>query len=240
MVAVNPALEENMSLSQQSIAQPTILEAVRVLVVDDHPLVRHGLMTLIQAEPSFEVCAEASDEDSALQAVKTSRPDLAIIGLSHRKSTSLELVRRIHMIAPEVRVLVSSPHESSLYAERALKAGAMAYVCKSESIERTLEALHRVRRGKIYLSERLSDRLLHRLAEGTEEEEESPFTLLSDRELQIFERYGRGMTTFEIARQLHLSTKTVDTHRQQIKRKLQLGSTNEIVLAGAQFLWQGG
>ena len=209
------------------------LEGVRVLVVDDHPLVRHGLAALIGSEPGFEVCAQADCEDSALQAIRESRPDLAVIGLSNRKSSTLELVRRVCMVAPEVRVLVSSPHEDTLYAERALKAGAMAYVSKSEAVERTLDALHSVRSGKIYLSGELSERLLHRVAAGNGDDQTSPFELLSCRELQVFERYGQGMTTQEIAEQLHLSSKTIDTHRQRIKHKLGLRNTNEVVWAAA-------
>ena len=225
-----------MSLSLTSnVGQPRPLEAVRVLVVDDHPLVRHGLVALIGSELGFEVCAQADCEDSALQAIRKLRPDLAVIGLSNRKSSTLELVRRVHMVAPEVRVLVSSPHEDPLYAERALKAGAMAYVSKSETVEHTLDALHRVRSGKIYLSDALSERLLHRVAAGNGNDLTSPFELLSRRELQVFERYGQGMTTREIAKQLHLSPKTVDTHRQRIKRKLGLRNTNEVVWAAARF-----
>ena len=211
------------------------LAAVRVLVVDDHPLVRHGLVALIGSEPGFEVCAQADCEDSALRAIRKSRPDLAVIGLSNRRSSTLELVRRVHIVAPKVRVLVSSPHEDALYAERALKAGAMACVSKSEKVEHTLDALHRVRSGKIYLSEALSERLLHRVAAGNGDDQGSPFELLSRRELQVFERYGQGMTTQEIAEQLHLSSKTIDTHRQRIKYKLGLRNTNEVVRSAAVF-----
>jgi DNA-binding NarL/FixJ family response regulator len=211
------------------------LGAVRVLVADDHPLVRHGLMALIGAEPGFKVCAQADSEESALRAIKESRPDLAFIGMSSRKSSTLELVRRVHMIAPEVRVLVSSPHENASYAERALKAGAMAYICKSQTVQETVDALHRVRSGKIYLSEALSERLLHRVAAGNGDDQGSPFELLSRRELPVFERYGQGMTTQEIAEQLHLSSKTIDTHRQRIKYKLGLRNTNEVVRSAVVF-----
>ncbi len=209
------------------------LETARVLVVDDHPLVRHGLVALIGSEPGFEVCAQAECKDSAVRAIRESQPDLAVIGLSDRRSSTLELVRRVHIVAPEVRVLVSSPHEDPLYAERALKAGAMAYVSNSETMEHTLDALHRVRSGKIYLSDALSERLLHRVAAGDGDDSTSPFELLSCRELQVFERYGQGMTTQEIAEQLHLSSKTVDTHRQRIKHKLGLRNTNQVVRSAA-------
>ena len=209
------------------------LEAVRVLVVDDHPLARHGLVAIICSEPGFEVCAQADCEDSALRAIRESRPDLAVIGLSNRETSTLELVARVRIVAPEVRVLVSSSHEDPRYAERALKTGAMAYVSKSEAVERTLDALHSVRSGKIYLSGALSERLLHRVAAGHGDDDTSPFELLSCRELQVFERYGQGMTTQEIAEQLHLSSKTVDTHRQRIKHKLGLRNTNEVVWAAA-------
>ena len=227
-----------MSLSLTNARQPRPLGAVRVLVADDHPLVRHGLMALIGAEPGFKVCAQADSEESALRAIKETRPDLAFIGLSNHRSSTLELVRRVHMLAPEVRVLVSSPHENASYAERALKAGAMAYICKSQTVQETVNALHKVRSGKIYLSEALSERLLDRVVAGKNDAQDSTFELLSRRELQVFERYGQGMTTQQIAAQLHLSSKTVDTHRQRIKHKLDLSSTNEVVLAAAQFLWQ--
>jgi DNA-binding NarL/FixJ family response regulator len=230
---------EIMSLSlTDTIGQARPLQAVRVLVVDDHPMVRHGLSALIAVEAGFEVCAQADSEESALQAIKDSRPHLAVIGLSGRKTSTLELVRRVQMVAPEVRVLVSSMHEDTLHAERALKAGAMAFLCKSDSVQDTVDALRRVREGKIYLSDALSERMLHRVAHGNEPDESSPFDLLSDRELQVFERYGQGLTTQEIATQLYLSTKTVDTHRQRIKQKLELRSTNEVIWAASQFLWK--
>jgi DNA-binding NarL/FixJ family response regulator len=214
------------------------LRAVRVLVVDDHPLVRHGLTALIGAEQGFEVCAQADAEESALDAIKESRPDMVVIGLSDLKSTTLELVRRVRMVAPEIRIMVCSQHEDSQHAARALKAGAMAFVCQSEAVENTLKALHNVRRGKFYVSNEITDQLLHRVADGSENDQDAPPELLSDRELQVFERYGRGMTTQDIAKQLHLSPKTVDTHRQRIKQKLGLRSTNEVVWAAAQFLLQ--
>ena len=220
-----------MSLSltnTNNVGQSRPLEAVRVLVVDDHPLVRHGLVALIGSEPGFDVCAQADCEDSALQAIRESRPDLAVIGLSNRKSSTLELVRRVHMVAPEVRVLVSSPHEDTLYAERALKAGAMAYVSRSETVEHTLDALHRVRSGKIYLSDTLSERLLDRVVAGKNDAQDSTFELLSRRELQVFELIGEGVPTGQIAEQLNLSVKTIETHQAHIKKKLGLGSAHEL------------
>ena len=208
-------------------------EISRVLIVDAQPLIRRGLAALITADAGFELCGEAPDTPSALHAVATESPDVVIVGLSLMTGGGLELIKHLKAIAPEIRILLASDQDDPLHALRALRAGARGYVSKSEPAEKTLEALRRVRDGRIYLSETLSDSLL-RVTVTADKPVTSPYGLLSDREMEVFEMYGDGLTTADIGRQLHLSTKTIDTHRQRIKMKLELRSTNHLVCVAAR------
>jgi DNA-binding NarL/FixJ family response regulator len=201
----------------------------RVLIVDDHPVVREGLALLISTQPDLEVCGEADDVGSACRLLDEGRPDVVVVDISLPGGGGLELIKRIRAQRPSIRMLVSSIHEEGAYAERALRAGALGYVNKREATRTLLDAIRRVRDGHIYLSQRMTDRLLSRaVARGEPAIAGSPVDSLSDRELDVFESIGRGESTSEIAARLHLSSKTVETYRERIRKKLGLGPGGEL------------
>ncbi len=198
-----------------------------ILIVDDHPIVCRGLRELVADEPDLEVCGEAEDVSGALQQVKSLRPDVVVIDLSLKGGHGLELIQEIKTSNERITMLVSSMHDESLYAERVLRAGAMGYISKQESPDKIIGALRQVLRGEIYLSPRMSNRLLHRLTSG-QSFETNPIDNLSDRELQVFEMIGQGLSTKEIAQKLELSHKTIEAHREKMKSKLNLKSGTEL------------
>lgn len=203
--------------------------AARIMIVDDHPLVRKALAELISSEPNLEVAGEAGDVADALQQLDACHPDLVIIDISLAKGNGLELIKQIKARDPEIKMLVSSMHDESLYAERALRAGAKGYINKQAAMDQVIEAVRQILRGGIFLSSRMSGRMLDRIIGGRGEPSLSPIETLSDRELEVFQLIGRGLTTRDIAGRIHLSTKTVETYRQHIKAKLKLKNSNELV-----------
>jgi len=212
----------------------------RILIVDDHPLVRSGLRVLIDDEPDLQVCGEAADADEAIRTLDARKPDLVIIDLSLKGSSGLELIKRIKSRAPDVKMLVSSMHDESLYAERVLNAGAMGYINKQEAMEKVIEAIRGILQGRVFLSSAMSDRFLQRLTKDQKSQEQSAVGSLSDRELQVFELIGRGLATSAIAGQLHLSVKTVETHREKIKSKLKLTTATELTKHAVQWVLEQG
>jgi DNA-binding NarL/FixJ family response regulator len=206
----------------------------KVLIVDDHPIVRRGLAELISQEPDLEVCGEAADIDEALALVDSAPPDAAIIDISLKSGQGLELIGQIKAKNKNVKMLVSSVHDELLFAERSLRAGALGYLPKDESTEKLLEALRRVLRGEIFLSPRMANRMIHHLV--GQPTEEDPIKSLSNRELEVFEMIGQGMTTQNIARKLKLSAKTIETHREKIKTKLNLKNSAELSRRAVQWV----
>jgi len=206
----------------------------RVLVVDDHPIVRHGLKELIDQEPDLCVCGEAASVGDALELVRRLSPDVVIVDISLEGSNGIELIEAIHSQDRTIKMLVSSIHDEMVFAGRALRAGAMGYVCKREAVEKIVAAVRQVLRGEIYLSPRIATRFLHRAAVG-EPLEDNPVQILSNRELEVFEMIGQGMTMHQIARKLGLSPKTVETHRKNIKTKLNF--SNSMQLSRCAFQW---
>jgi DNA-binding NarL/FixJ family response regulator len=213
----------------------------RILIVDDHPLVRSGLRLLIDCEPDLVVCGEAADANEAIRLLESQKPDLLIVDLSLKESSGLELIKRIKTRNAEVKMLVSSMFEESLYAERVLNAGALGYVHKQEGMDRVIEAIRCVLSGRVWLSTAMSDRMLRKMtASPAAPPTQSPVHKLSDRELEVFELIGRGRSTKDIAKQLHLSVKTVETHREKIKAKLGLVSGAELTRAAVQWILEQG
>ena len=199
----------------------------RVVIVDDHPIVRAGLAALIDAEPDLEVCGFAEDGREALGVVERARPDLVLVDLSLGGTSGLDLIKRL--VERPVKVLVVSMHDELTWTERALAAGALGYVHKSEATRDIVQAVRRVMTGRPYVSEATSERMLQRLVgTATRERSESPIESLSDRELEIFERIGQGLSTLEISEALGLSPKTVQTYRQRVKEKLGLETAAEL------------
>jgi len=211
----------------------------KVLIVDDHPIVRHGLAELIARQPDLEMCGDAADVAEALRQVETYRPDVAVIDISLEGGNGIELIEQIRAMYPEVKMLVSSMHDERLFAGRALRAGALGYINKRESIRKVIDAVRQVLRGQIYLSPEMANRLLHRAAVG-EPLDHNPAETLSNRELEVLEMIGHGMTTQQIARKLDLSPRTVETHRKKIKTKLNLANSAQLSRAAFQWVQEQG
>ncbi len=201
-------------------------QKTRILLVDDHPLVRAGFTQLISDHADLEVCAEAGDMAEAIRQLENIKPDLAIIDLSLAGGSGLDLIEHIKAKHDSVLMLVASMHDETLYAERVLAAGARGYINKQEAQDRIIEAIRAVLAGRVYLSSRMTERMLNNMVEGNNSKQ--GIDSLSNRELQVFEMIGDGTTTSQIASQLNLSQKTIETHQAHIKRKLGLTSAHEL------------
>jgi DNA-binding NarL/FixJ family response regulator len=212
----------------------------RVLIVDDHPAVRDGLAVRIAHEKDLEVCGEAANVADALQLVDSSRPDVVVVDIQLQSGDGLDLVKRIRMHDESIRILVWSVYSDHLYAQRALNAGALGYVNKQQTTGEIVEALRRVRDGKVYLSEETTEQLLGQAVGGAQSLQESPIASLTDRELEVFRLIGEGATAAQLAKRLHLSRHTVDTHRQRIKLKLNLKSAEEVTRAAIRWTLERG
>lgn len=201
----------------------------RVLIVDDHPVFRHGISALINAEPDLEVCGEAASSSSALEAMRRLEPDVALLDISLPGTNGIELVKLMKAERPKLPLLMLSMHDESLYALRALKAGALGYVMKAEALTHVLDALRKVLDGGIYVSPRFGEQLIFQAVHSPEGRAGSPVDKLSDRELEVLGLMGRGMGTKKIADRLHLSVKTIETHRAHIREKLGFRDSAEMV-----------
>jgi DNA-binding NarL/FixJ family response regulator len=199
-----------------------------ILIVDDHPLVREGLTARISAQTDLEVCGEAEDVEQALAECISRKPDLVLVDISLKKGHGLELIKQIKMQSPETKMLVVSAYDESFYAERALRAGALGYISKQECRENVITAIRTVLAGHRYLSPQMTDQLLGMAVGGRELSAASPVEKLSDRELEVYQLIGQGQTTSSIAKQLHLSPHTIDSHREKIKAKLGLKNGAEL------------
>jgi DNA-binding NarL/FixJ family response regulator len=208
----------------------------KVLLVDDHPIVRQGLGQLINEEPDLSIVAEAEDFQQALSALDTTPPDVAIVDISLKDRSGIELIKEIRARKPELPILVLSMHDESLHAERVLRAGAKGYIMKQEATEQVMNAIRRVLRGEVYLSERMASRMVNRLVAGPQNVGGSPIERLSDREFEVFQMIGNGVGPSEIAEKLGLSVKTVETHRERIKEKLNLASGSELIRYAMQYV----
>ena len=213
----------------------------RVLVVDDHPVVRQGLALLISHEPDMEVCAQAETVHEAIKAIAATQPDVAVVDLSLKGTSGLELIKDIKVRFSKVPVLVLSMSDENVYAERALRAGARGYMMKEEATEKVLMAIRRVLMGQLYLSESMASRLLHQFVDGRPAGV-APIDTLSDRELEVFQLIGQGYGAGEIARTLHLSPKTIETYRAHIKDKMKLATSTELLQHAIRYVQhlQGG
>ena len=201
----------------------------RILLVDDHPLLRQGIAQILDAEPDLEVTGQASDAEEALSIFDSLSPDLVVTDISLPGMNGLELLKNLLTLHPELPVLVVSRHDEELYAERAVRAGARGYVSKLAAGDELVIAIRRVLRGGIHLSEDLKDRMLFGAASGVKDATQTPLEVLSDRELEVIEMTGRGIPTREISERLHLSVKTVESYRSRIKTKLGLANGTELI-----------
>ena len=210
-------------------------ELKRIFIVDDHPVYRDGLVLLVKREPDLTVCGEADNAAQALQRIQQSNPDLVLADIALPGRSGLELIKDIRAIPSDIQVLVISMHDETLYAERVLRAGGRGYVMKEERPEKILEAIRQVLTGHIALSPKMSARVLEALS-GHREKAGSPISRLTDREFEILQLLGRGKDSHDIAAELHLSVKTVDAHRSNIKEKLTLNSGTELICYAARWV----
>jgi DNA-binding NarL/FixJ family response regulator len=208
----------------------------KVFLVDDHPLVREHLTALLQREADLEVCGEAGDAPTALALISRQSPDLVILDISLKQSNGLELIKDLKQMWPELPVLVLSMHDEMLYAERSLRAGALGYITKEEATVSVLSAVRKVLGGQVYLSERMAERMMKRMVNGAKDELGSPLEVLTDRELEVFQMLGRGLGTRQIAEELRLGIKTVESYRARIKEKLQLKDGNQLLQHAIQWV----
>lgn len=200
----------------------------RVFLVDDHPIVRQGLALFIEREPDLMVCGEAEDVTSALQAIRESTPDFVILDISLDGRDGLELLKTLRVRHPNLPVLVLSMHDESVYAERSLRAGANGYIMKQEAADKVITAIRQILGGDVYLSDRLTKRMLQQFVNGSVSPRD-PLAKLSDRELEVFRLIGAGRGTRQIADELHVSAKTVESYQAHIKEKLALRNARELV-----------
>ncbi len=212
----------------------------RVLIVDDHPAVREALAMRIGRQPDLEVCGEAADLSEALRLVADTQPDVAVIDISLKTGCGIDLIERIKERNETVRMLVWSTHSESLYAERALRAGALGYVNKDQATDKIVEAIRRVLEGKVYLSDAMTETMLHRAVGRCEEVMRSPLDALANRELEVFRLIGQGVKTAEIAKQLHVSVKTIETYRDRIREKLDLSDGTELAHYATKWMLENG
>jgi len=201
----------------------------RLFIVDDHPIVRQGLMQLINSEADLTVCGQGEEAYQSLRAIREARPDLVLVDISLKDSDGIELLKELKAQVPELPVLVLSMHDEKLYAERALRAGAHGYIMKQEVSDRLLTAVRTVLSGKVYVSESMSAMLVQKMVGGKATAEKLPMDRLTDRELEVFRMIGEGLSIKEIAEKLFLSAKTVEAHREHIKDKLNLKSSAELL-----------
>jgi DNA-binding NarL/FixJ family response regulator len=217
----------------------THTEKSRILIVDDHPLFREGLQQMIDRNPDLIVCGEAAAAAEALDSIQEQKPDLVLVDISLGGSSGIDLVKTIKAKYDDLPILVVSMHDESLYAERALRAGAMGYVMKHEPAKTVKAAISKVLGGDIYLSERMSSSMLSKLMRGKGDVPVSPLETLSDRELEVFGMLGQGKGTRLIAEELNLTIATINSFRARIKEKLQLKTSTEVMLHAIQWVREG-
>jgi DNA-binding NarL/FixJ family response regulator len=222
---MNPLIPQAPESAGKGAAQPP----ARILLVDDHPTFRRGLAAAIAEHADLVVCGEAEDAQKALEAMRRLKPDIAIIDISLPGTNGIELIKQMVAEQPTLAFLVLSMHDETYFALRALRAGAKGYVMKAEAPSEIIAAIRKIQKGELYVSPRLGDRLIFRAIQSLEEGMGSLVDRFSDRELEVFQLLGKGLGTREIAETLHLSGKTVETHRAHLKEKLGCKSANEVV-----------
>lgn len=210
-------------------------DKTKVLIVDDHPIIRQGLAELINNEQDLTVCGQAEDAPEALGKIKESGPDIAIVDISLKETSGMELVKDIKAKHPNLPVLVLSMHDEALYAERMLRAGAKGYVMKAEATEKVIVAIRKILGGQIYVSDKMAAKMVRKLVGVGPDVGVSAIERLSDRELEVFHLIGQGYGTRQIAERLHLSIKTIETYREHIKEKLNLADASELLQYAIQW-----
>ena len=210
----------------------------QILIVDDHALIRRGLATLINDQEGLEVCGEAASTREAMTVAGKTHPDLAILDVSLKDGSGLDLIKQLKSLYPAIKILISSMHDEELFAERALHAGAMGYIEKDADEEILVGAIRQILQGKIYLSEAMRERIIQGIGQPGQDPTRAPIDTLTNREMEIFQLISQGQGTSRIAETLHLSVHTIETHRENIKKKLKLQSGLELNRYAAQWIME--
>ncbi len=201
----------------------------KVLLVDDHPITRQGMKVLIDQQPDLVVCGETDNGPHAIELIGALEPDIIVVDIALKTINGIELTKNIKTRAPKLPVLIVSMHDEDVYAERAIRAGAMGYLMKQEASEKIVAAIRRLLSGKIYLGDKIKEKMLHRFVNKRSDTAEFSIDTLSDREMEVFQLIGNGYSTRQIAQKLNLSSKTIDSYREHLKLKLNLNSGAELV-----------
>lgn len=218
-------------------ASPAAVGIKRMLIVDDHPVFRHGIAQLISKKlPDITICGEAENAQGALEALRTFRPEVALLDVSMPGTNGIELIKLMLAEQPRLIILILSVHDESLFALRALRAGAKGYVTKQQAMDNVVEALRKVMDGGTYVSPQFGEKLVFKAIQGSDGDLGSPIENLSDRELEVLQLFGRSKSTREIAETLHLSAKTIETHRTHIKEKLGFKTAEEMVKFAVEWM----
>ena len=208
----------------------------RILLVDDHPVMRFGLAQLVNLEDDLTIIGEAGTAAEAMKILESSEPDLAVVDLTLPDKSGIELIKDAKAVRPALAILVVSMHDENLYAERALRAGAKGYIMKEEAAEKLIEAIQTVLAGGVFVSPNMSQRIVEMFSGGGSSKAATPLEKLSDRELEVFEHIGRGLGSKEVAEKLNVSPRTVDAHRAHIKEKLGIRDSRELIRRAVQWL----
>ena len=223
-------------MTLKELQDKTDTDKAKIVIVDDHPIVRQGLKELINHENDLTVCGQAGDAHQAMKIIKSLSPDMVIVDITLKEKNGMELIKDIKVQYPNLPVLALSMHDETLYAERAIRAGARGYIMKQQATEKVVAAIRKVLKGEVYISERMVAKVMGKLAGVKTETAASPLDCLSDRELEVFLMIGKGHGTRQIARKLHLSIKTIETYRSHIKEKLNFGDSTELLQYAIQWV----
>jgi DNA-binding NarL/FixJ family response regulator len=240
--AIQPDVKSTAGLSTGPVANPkcALPESIRIVVVDDHPLFRHGLIQLLNSDDGFSVCGEAGSAGEGMDVIRKVKPHLVIADLGLKGTNGIELTKMIVAEFPQIPVLILSMHDESLYAVRSLRAGARGYVTKQEALGSVLEAVREVMDGRTYLSPKMASQVISKVVVNRVAPDEEITDRLSDRELEVLEMIGAGKEVKAIAKSLHLSPKTVETHRTHIKEKLNLENARQVARFAVQWVAERG
>jgi DNA-binding NarL/FixJ family response regulator len=204
-------------------------DSYKVFIVDDHAVVREGLSRLIEQESDLTVCGNSEDGYGLMKAMETCRPDVIVVDLSLEKSSGLDVVKNVKSFYPDTNIIVLSMHDEQIFAERSMRAGASGYIMKCEKPKELINAIRKVAKGKLYISDKMTTLLLHKAINLKENDNRDLIETLSDREFQVFQLIGKGVCTKEIAEMLNLSSKTIDSFREKIKHKMNFSNSSELV-----------
>lgn len=216
-----------------------MIKDLRIYIVDDHPLMRKGMTMTLDSEMGFTVCGQAVSAEEALKEIQSLKPDVAVVDISLPGMSGIELIKHLLGFLPDLKILVVSRHDEELYAERAIRAGAKGYLMKLEAGDTIVSAIRQIMNGGLFLSNKIGSKIIMKLTSGQQHDADNPLGILSDRELEVFELTGKGLSTKEIAERLFVSVKTIESYRARIKDKLQITTANDFIRRAVKWVEEG-